>query len=886
MAITIGTNMQSMAAQKNVGRTDARLFDPMNRVSSGSRINSAKDDAAGLVISTSLDTQIRGSKFAIRNANDGISLVNTAESGMQEITEILQKMRELSIQAGNDTYSDAARQSLQTELDKLYDEIDRIAESAQFNEVKLLDGTRDNLGFQVGPNAGEIIYVELAKASTKALGLGSSGGLESARVTGETVEGGAISINGHVLDSASNAGGKDGISAKDKAEWINSFKAFTEVRADAWNEVKGEAPLEDGITGLKINGQEVEGNTLSELVEDIKSKGIDGGVTAILNTDGSIILKNNTGEDIKIEYSEASGVTPENSGLKEGTNHGYLSLSSIDKDNKDPINLGAAKGKEAELNKVGFEGSMASGRVIGSNVVDKVDSKAGGKLTINGVSVGETEAGATASQKAQAINEIQDQTGVVASAKTRVVYAASDLNFDKVIQREDDFTINGVAVDLRGVENAEQAAEKINEKKPTEVTATVRDGALILESSAGLDIKVAVADGAQSPFTTMEGTETKAIFDINPEKLAAWNGIRTGQADEQQAGKNARIAELDKALLAKNAEIEGLGGVIAEDGTITAGDTVVTGESGITVAEVDGKATEDVAAEQKLVDALTPLVNDRNTIVADKATAEEATVEVTWNAGDHKYIGVKVGDGDVKYVDLSQATNEDGVVAAFNALDNIDATLDGKGRLVITPDGDEEGAVVTITVNGKAPEGIIGGFFGTDFAKAGDMTFEKNATGIEGNEARGKIMLRSLGGGTINVQGNNIGLTEFGLTASVMDWEDHSERSQSPGGGHGAGLDIRTLEAAGVTIETIDAALINLGIARNQMGATQKRFESVIRNLENVRMSISEAKMRVEDADYAEEMSEMSKQLVKQQAGMSMVAQANAIQGNVLTLLQ
>ena len=154
MALTINTNIASLNAQRNLGSSQNSLNTSMQRLSSGLRINSAKDDAAGLAISDRMTSQIRGLNQAVRNANDGISLAQTAEGAMQETTNMLQRMREIAIQAANDTNSVEDRASLQEEADQLTEEIERIALTASFNGTVLLDGNATNLTFQVGADGG------------------------------------------------------------------------------------------------------------------------------------------------------------------------------------------------------------------------------------------------------------------------------------------------------------------------------------------------------------------------------------------------------------------------------------------------------------------------------------------------------------------------------------------------------------------------------------------------------------------------------------------------------------------------------------------------------------------------------------------------------------
>lgn len=180
MAIVINTNVASLNAQRNLTKTQSDLSTSMQRLSSGLRINSAKDDAAGLAISDRMTSQIRGLNQAARNANDGISMAQTAEGALQETTNLLQRMREIAVQAANDTNTSDDRQSLNAEFAQLQSEIDRIANNTQFNSQNLLDGTFDSSGtgtaavFHVGANANQTISVSVAQADAATLAVDSA----------------------------------------------------------------------------------------------------------------------------------------------------------------------------------------------------------------------------------------------------------------------------------------------------------------------------------------------------------------------------------------------------------------------------------------------------------------------------------------------------------------------------------------------------------------------------------------------------------------------------------------------------------------------------------------------------------------------------------------
>ncbi|MGG6341845.1 flagellin [Stenotrophomonas indicatrix] len=229
MAQVINTNTMSLNAQRNLSTSGSSLATTIQRLSSGSRINSAKDDAAGLAISERFGTQIRGTDVAIRNANDGISLAQVAEGSLTEIGNNLQRVRELSVQASNATNSASDRKALQSEVTQLVSEIDRVAKQSDFNGTKLLDGSFSSQLFQVGANAGQAIAIDKTiDAKANALGgaqfdavtftvAAPADGATGVKVAGMTItnaSGAAVAIDG--IDVAAQ-GGADGTKTQDAA---------------------------------------------------------------------------------------------------------------------------------------------------------------------------------------------------------------------------------------------------------------------------------------------------------------------------------------------------------------------------------------------------------------------------------------------------------------------------------------------------------------------------------------------------------------------------------------------------------------------------------------------------------------------------------------------
>ncbi|MEZ8719329.1 flagellin [Vibrio splendidus] len=172
MAITVNTNISALVAQRNLSNANNMLNQSLERLASGSRINSAKDDAAGLQISNRLEAQMSGIDVAVRNANDGISIMQTAEGAMNETTNIMQRMRDLSLQASNGSNSQSERTAIQEEVTALNDELNRIAETTSFGGKKLLNGSFGSSSFQIGGSSGEAVQIGLKNMRTDDINMG------------------------------------------------------------------------------------------------------------------------------------------------------------------------------------------------------------------------------------------------------------------------------------------------------------------------------------------------------------------------------------------------------------------------------------------------------------------------------------------------------------------------------------------------------------------------------------------------------------------------------------------------------------------------------------------------------------------------------------------
>ena len=665
----INTNIMSLNAQRQLNKSQLTQNEAMERLSSGLRINSAKDDAAGLAIATGMQSQITGINQAVRNSNDGISMAQTAEGAMDEMSNILQRMRELSVQSANDTNSSANRGSIQKEVDQLYDELDRIASVTQFNGANILDGSAGSTTLQIGANSGETLSFSIDPVTTTDLNLNAVSGLgdsNSGRVSGaagvstvETIDpvtglatttasepvDGEVAING--IDIGAPASG----SADDIANAINDKQGLTGVTASAYNVLEGAAGINgvtDGSLAIEVDGSgpitiQATGST-EDLVNTINRDV--GGVTASLNNEGGLLLSNDTGKSIAITNGAQVG-------LNDDTYQGYVALTSSDGEPV-AVNMGSAATASADkVQDFGFNITTGSDVLIGGGV-DGSPITANDGIQINGVELGAV-AGSTAADKAFAINDISAQTGVSASAQTKVEYSVNVSNMAS--EGAGGFSVNGASIDMSGVSTVDQIVTNINASGIQGVVASANEdtGQLVLTSQSGADVNVKTAGAA--------------IFDVD-----------------------------------------------TSAGVTTRGEITLTGEDG------------------------------RDVTIKSTAT--------------------------------SQAAQE----AAFDKL----------------------------------------------------------------------------------------GLTDMGGSSAAV----------------GKGLSVNTSTNASNSIDRIDDALNKISDSRANLGAIQNRLGSTISNLENVSQNLSAAKSRIYDADFAAETSKMSKAQILQQAGTSMLSQANASTQNVLSLLQ
>lgn len=314
MPQVINTNVMSLNAQRNLSTSGSSLATALQRLSSGLRINSAKDDAAGLAISERFTTQIRGLNQAVRNASDGISLAQTAEGALASVGNNLQRIRELAVQSANSTNSASDRAALQQEVSQLIAEIDRVATQTQFNGLNLLDGTFAAQQFQVGANAGQTITISsIASARSSALGqfqgfqlanqsIGTAtdtAAAKSVTVGGVTYSLGTIANDAKALAAAINSSGVAGMTASANATSVAAGTSTDNATAS------GNATVT--VNGIAITVAGVDGNLAQNRANVVAALNAQSAVTGVVATDTGSGVSLSAADGRNITFSYAAG---------------------------------------------------------------------------------------------------------------------------------------------------------------------------------------------------------------------------------------------------------------------------------------------------------------------------------------------------------------------------------------------------------------------------------------------------------------------------------------------------------------------------------------------------------------------------------------------------
>ena len=888
MALVVNTNVPSIASQRFLMESRKEMETAMERLSSGERINSAADDAAGLAISTRMDTQIQGLNMAIRNANDGISLTESAEGAMQEVTDMLQRMRELALQAVHGVNNDDDRGALDAEVQQLKSEIDRVADTTTFNNQQILNGTFNKL-FQIGYNSSETLGISVGDVSTAALGILASettpaeveNTLVSSRYTATTFSASTSWQDGDILINDQSIGAFDGTNTDgsipgDMYDLIASINENVDnVQASGFNTVVakavGDGIVEDNTVAIKVAAvgtstddwyqpaREVvlgRSTSLQELVDNVNSAFLNDEVTASINTDGKLVLSNDTGALISVldksgttgGYDGATGFEVDTSvSLSAGgaasyttEKYGFLKIASTD---ESPIeitngNLGLeAPGSMTDILNLGFmkiseDPTSSSYTVTGENLVSggtladelgRSSITGVADLTINGVEIYDaalSAASGTFQGKLDMINAFSDETGVVASAYYEKVFDLSNTTFIS----NNTVDINGIEVDYG--DDIDAFAGNINDEKAlTGITAEVNGNNLILKGDGVQNVQLQNNTYELSDSTVQPGARRYSGANIIDSQSLAQTA--TFSSTDVEAGRTFTL-------------------------TLTTATTGLDGRGGSGLADL---AVASVAA-----------YDSSNDVLSYSYTVAEGE-----SAGD-----VAEAFHDLLVLDLAQVGrfSAGGVSIASLIKFSVDSSV---SRLEFVGGSAGFGAgSASITI-------------GVTQVAAANLAFSAAHGTVD--SSYGAIRLQSIDATPISIEfgeaadSDEIGFREMNVGDTTWDVNAPTFSGQAGQDVTVSGLSVATSDAAQSAIDTLDAALDKVSDYRSNLGAIQNRLNHTVSNLSNVVENTSAAKSRIADADFAVEAANLAKAQILQQAGTAMLAQANAAGQSVLSLL-
>jgi len=614
----INTNTASLNAQHFLAKTNKEMESSMTKLSSGLKVNSAADDAAGLAIAGRMTSQIKGLQMAVKNANDTVALAQTAEGAMEEVTNMLQRMRELAVQSANGTMNDSDRSSLDAEVQALKTEIDRIAGTTQFNNQNLLDGTFSKT-FQIGDKTGQTVGLDISSVSTASLGIGSA--VSDTSITGTRMAGtgaigaGDISINGQAIGAIADL--------SDMEDTLKAINAnVRNVTATAHNivvaKLKGTGVTAADQLQIKVTEAGVStattfsisaSGTMSELVANI-NKETGGVVTASVDKAGKLTLSNDTGASILVQdtvvgddvQSTATGFLGDSDFSAAGTKfHGFVTLASTDGSDVtiERGNLGVqSTGTDTDLSNLGFnqisriaEGDKYS--ITGKAVTSEDTAWVKDDVIINGVDVYNANiATDSLAGKIDAINAKSSETGVVASAYYENIFDFTGAT----IVTGDKYNINGVQVSTVGTSVSSLAAKINTVTSDTGIKAEANGVNLILKGTNVINVKLEVLKSDDTATADLDATQEGYLEATQNTRLRLDSVNNT--PIRIQLGEGAAIAEhgfVETNIGASDYDVN--------DALFSAGNT--GGTSGLSV-----KSTSDATSALTMIDKAISSVSD------------------------------------------------------------------------------------------------------------------------------------------------------------------------------------------------------------------------------------------------------------------------------------
>jgi len=884
MPQVINTNVASINAQRHLNRSQQDLATSLQRLSSGLRINSAKDDAAGLAISDRMTSQVKGSTQASRNANDGISLAQTAEGALGEGTIMLQRIRQLAIQSANSTNSSSDRLSLQAEVNQLVTELDRISQATTFNGLKLLDGSFQAQSFQIGADANQAVSISINETTSRNLGI-------------------------EKLSTLNNTKGIE--------------KATSGFHASTINTASGKSAT--GQTLSAATGSLIATQTLT--VTDLN-----GNTQTVVVNPASTTAASRDASQIAAKLDALNGVSAS------ATNSVQLDTSNTDIQDGDILNFNLVVGDINQANKPSYQTQTISVRYNTLTFANDFD-----QAMTDAVKNINTSAGNTDLSYDSLTNKISSTTGVNLGIESFAVEDNPTITLGAFTDNTTkdgsgyQFSIDGKLIDVTvPLANSTQAqiATKVkaaidSQTALTNVTATVDGDNLILTRTGGtatnLNITgLVVKDNAGTAnagadagggFTVSSGTGTsvdateaasKVLVDDTAGVIAATVAGISIDSTLKFAGKTvteATVAStnsdsavqigtysivLDSGFSLQSDVAVGSQGVLnaaaATNVATTAGAMSNTNAGNYVAAQqlsITGTGTQSISIKQdataKDIVALVNAVADTTGVNATARTtatlsnlSADGVVSFNLNGTD---VSGKVINGDLTALSnaINDQTSKTGIIAKLDLTKTVITLQDDTGQdidiLNFRNSSASSSAAATLRVTGGDGSAAV------TLTDGGGSGLDADSTVVGGN-----VEFKSTSGSfSVN---SSLSAADGGLFSGTANQLNTSSLQNV------ASLDISSIANANKAIDIIDGALQQIDATRADLGAIQNRMESSISNLSVQIENLSASRSRIQDTDFAAETAELTRNKILQQAGTSMLAQANQIPKGVLSLLQ
>ena len=862
----------------------------MERLSSGQRINTAADDAAGVAIASRMEAQIRGLNQAMRNAADGQALVDTSEGAHLEIVNILQRMREVSVQASNDTYTLQDRTNLNSEIEQLMEEIDRIASSTTFNGQKLLDGSFASKTMQIGNESTQSVTFSIDDMSTSALGTtvtssGSSGVTSNVALGKEAVTTVAqMAFNGNdsygfTLTVGDGAGGTVALAVAAGAVVGNDADDIATKLQTAINAKVTAGDLATGDISVSANGNVLTlknnlGDTLALSAFTSSANGTasytstsGAGTSVLLNETAAVTTASNSGGGAAT--TSAGTLT-----LQEGKDHSFRlngNLIAL-------TNLNAAGGTTmadaltAIKAAIGAGGDTSTATDTGTTIQFALKDTTGADIDITNFTSPSSVAGSAGTMlmtdRVDADNSTAPNTFANGGSDT------SDIDGTDIVQLSFTEAEADYAFELGG--EAFTVATASAGKTLQEALAVTRD-AINANATISAKVEARVVDG-KLEIESLQAAGTVIALDTF---------TSTGKA---------AVASGTATLDATNLVTEG-------SGSITAGSEAVASEMTMQFSEDDtysfkiGGTTVTAAVSGSDLTQLAAAVNaqsdttsvtasiQNNVILLQNAKGAAISITDFSSTGTGKaFVANAAGQGNSVTLDDTAAVAAANTAAAGKATATVmDLTMSASDDVSFKISDGRTNAVVRLTTFDPAANTAMLTEINSALSNAGsDIVATTSGVGA-------KITLTNSKGGRIeltNFTSDGTGV----LTATPATGQGVGKLLNDDGitGSQAALSAISIIDQAGANdaIATIDRAFEQVNAQRANLGAVSNRLDHTISNLTNIMVNTESAKSRIMDADFASESTQMAKAQILQQASMAMLAQANASKQGVLSLLQ